>query len=260
MIFDSEQLQYITCDTKNNLVFGSPGSGKSTALQGRIEYLLSTGAPIFSQLVITFYVTTKENLTARLGKVFGELTAFQVRTVHSVCYALIDTKDVSTSIVRALNAENAKFADYFKNISNIFIDEAQLLDCTAIDLVKKIRDACPWISVDLIGDPAQNCKTDVSCEEDEVMIQYAGHKYELLNNYRSCSNIVAFCNQTHPFSQITPMKSTSGKSGRIQLFVGTRAEQLNYFYTQLQSLQMNETIGILCSCRHPHPGMNTHIC
>ena len=42
---------------QNNVVVGDPGSGKSTALKGRIEQLISNGCKISSQLVMTLYLT-----------------------------------------------------------------------------------------------------------------------------------------------------------------------------------------------------------
>ena len=259
-------MKYITCCTKNNVVFGPPGSGKSTALKGRIEHLVSVGSKLSSQLVMTFYVTTKENLNVKLQETFGAHTSRQVRTVHSICWNLLPDgeKDVSTAIVRVIRLDNSILAAYFNGISHIYVDESQLLDNTSIDFIKKIREACPYISVDLLGDPAQNCKTHVSCEEEEFMMQYSGPGYEFLNNYRSCASIVNFCNLTHPFVQTKPMRSVTttadgGKCGTF-LFCGTRDEQLTFLFQWIESLPKNETKAILCACRHPHASMATHIC
>lgn len=262
MSYDAEQLAYITCRTKNNVVFGPPGSGKSTALRGRIEHLLSEGHVRSSQLVMTFYLTTKENLTARLQDVFGSETARQVRTVHSICFHLLSeaTKDATTSIVRALRVPGATFATYFTGVSHVYVDEGQLLDSTAIDLVRKIRTCCPWISVDLLGDPAQNCQTEVGGEDEEFLMQYDGPRYELLNNYRSCARIVDFCNRAHPFTQMKSMRSTTERQGSVRLFCGTRDEQLAHLFDFLASVSPHESKAILCSCRHPHPQMRTHLC
>lgn len=266
MLYDEEQLKYITCCTRNNVVFGPPGSGKSTALKGRIEYLVSVGSKLSSQLVMTFYVTTKENLTVKLQETFGAHTSRQVRTVHSICWNLLPDgeKDVSTAIVRVIRLNNSSLTSYFQGISHIYVDESQLLDNTSIDLIKKIREACPFISIDLLGDPAQNCKTHVSCEEGEFMMQYSGPRYEFINNYRSCASIVNFCNLTHPFVQAKPMKSVTsaadgGKCGTF-LFCGTRDAQLTFLFQWIESLPKNETKAILCACRHPHASMATHIC
>ncbi len=262
MLYDAEQIAYITCQTKNNVVVGNPGSGKSTALKGRIEHLISTGCKKSSQLVMTFYLTTKENLTMKLQDVFGYETKNQVRTVHSICYNLLseESKDVSTSIVRVLRIPGGVFAKQFINVSHIYIDEGQLLDSTAIDLVKKIRNCCPWMSVDLLGDPAQNCKTEVNDETEEFMIQYNGPRYELVNNYRSCPEIVDFCNLAHPFTERRQMKSMRKGKGSVNLFCGTREEQFEQLFDILQSLPKHESKAILCACRHPHAQMKTHVC
>ncbi len=265
MNYDEEQLKYITCNTKNNVVFGPPGSGKSTALKGRIDYLLSLGHKLSSQLVMTFYVTTKENLTIKLQNTFGSYTSRQVRTVHSICWNLLPhaEKDVSTAIVRVLRLDNSILAAYFDGISHIYVDESQLLDNTSIDLIRKIRAACPYISVDLLGDPAQNCKTFVMCEEEEFMMQYTGRRHEFVNNYRSNPQIVDFCNLTHPFlltKHMISKRTIADTQNSIFLFCGTRNEQMNFLLQWIESLPRHESKAILCACRHPHASMATHIC
>lgn len=262
MLYDEDQLSYINCKTKNNVVVGNPGSGKSTALKGRINHLIYNGCKISSQLVMTFYLTTKENLTMKLKDVFGNETKHQVRTVHSICYNMLSeqSKDVTTAIVRVLRIPADMFTRHFKDISHVYIDEGQLLDSTAIDLVKKIRTCCPWISVDLIGDPAQNCKTEVNDESEEFMIQYNGPKYELVNNYRSVSEIVDFCNEAHPFNIRKPMKSKHEGTGAVNMFCGSREEQFKHLSDILNSLPKHESKVIMCACRHPHPQMKTHVC
>jgi hypothetical protein len=261
-MYDEDQLYYINCNTKNNVVVGNPGSGKSTALKGRIDKLIQNGCKKSSQLVMTFYLTTKENLTTKLKEVFGNETKNQVRTVHSICYNMLSeqSKDVTTAIVRVLRIPAEIFAIHFKDISHIYIDEGQLLDSTAIDLVKKIRTCCPWISVDLIGDPAQNCKTEVNDESEEFMIQYNGPKYELVNNYRSVLEIVDFCNESHPFNIRKPMKSKREGTGSVSLFCGSREEQFKHLFDLLDSLPKHESKVIMCACRHPHTQMKTHVC
>jgi len=262
MLYDEEQMAYIVCRTKNNVVVGNPGSGKSTSLKGRIEHLISNGCKISSQLVMTFYLTTKENLTIKLQDLFGDETRNQVRTVHSICYNMLSeqSKDVTTAIVRVLRIPADIFAIHFKDVSHVYIDEGQLLDSNAIDLVRKIRTSCPWISVDLIGDPAQNCKTEVNDETEEFMIQYNGPRYELVNNYRSVPEIVNFCNEAHPFTVRKPMKSRREGNGRVNLFCGSREEQFKYLFDILNSLPKHESKAILCACRHPHTQMKTHVC
>jgi len=262
MLYDEDQMAYINCETKNNVVVGNPGSGKSTAIKGRIEKLIFNGCKISSQLVMTFYLTTKENLTIKLQDVFGNETRNQVRTVHSICYNMLSdqSKDVTTAIVRVLRIPSDIFSRHFKGVSHVYIDEGQLLDSTAIDLVKKIRTCCPWISVDLIGDPAQNCKTEVNDESEEFMIQYNGPRYELVNNYRSVPEIVKFCNEAHPFNIRKPMKSQRKGTGRVTLFCGSREDQFKHLFDILKSLPKHESKAILCANRHPHTQMKTHIC
>lgn len=262
MLYDEDQMAYINCKTKNNVVVGNPGSGKSTALKGRIENLIFNGCKISSQLVMTFYLTTKENLTMKLQDVFGDETRNQVRTVHSICYNMLSaqSKDVTTAIVRVLRIPADIFARHFKDVSHVYIDEGQLLDSTAIDLVKKIRTCSPWISVDLIGDPAQNCKTEVNDEAEEFMIQYNGPRYELVNNYRSVPEIVNFCNEAHPFTFRKQMMSKRTGNGRVNLFCGSREEQFKHLFDILKSLPKHESKAILCACRHPHTQMKTHVC
>ena len=221
MRYDDRQLAYIRCSSRNNIVIGNPGSGKTTALQGRLEYMLRSH-PVESQFVLTFYKSTQEYLEVRLQEIFGVHTRQQVRTVHSVCYALVDSIDVSTAIVRALRLDDDAFVSFFKNVRNVYIDEAQTLDEHMMDFVQKLKRICHWLSVDVLGDAAQNCRTEVTCQEEEFMLQYLHSGtvvYELVNNYRSASKIVNFCVETHPFVGLMPMRATRNEHGAVELWI-----------------------------------------
>ena len=260
MRYDDQQLAYIRCTTTNNVVIGNPGSGKTTALKGRLDYMLQSH-PVESQFVLTFYKSTQEYLEVRLQNIFGAHTRQQVRTVHSVCYALVANMDVSTAIVRALRLNDDAFLAFFKNVRNVYIDEAQTLDQYMMDFVQKLKRVCHWVSVDVLGDAAQNCRTEVASQDEEFMLQYThGNVYELVNNYRSATEIVNFCVETHPFKGLTAMRATRTDKGVVELFVGDQGRQLNHLHTKLLAIPHNQTVGIICACRHAHPGMPTHIC
>lgn len=266
---DVEQRSYVECNTLNNIVVGHPGSGKTTCLENRIGFLLSPVRMLNprSQLVMTFFKATQLNLLCRLNNVFGNLCNQQVRTVHSICYSLLKQNqsfsDVTTVIVRVLRTPDDKIRSYFSSISHIYVDEAQVLNQTMVELLVKIRRSCPWISVDLLGDPAQGIWNQVQSMNDEFMLKWmeSGNIYELVNNYRSTRSIVEFCNLTRPSIALQPMRAVRGDEGEVCLFVGSANEQQEFFLESLsRRLQEGGTIAVICANRHSHASMADHVC
>ncbi len=271
MDLDLEQLSYVTTTALNNVVIGHPGSGKTTCLEGRIRYLL--GAPRFlspsSQLVLTFFKATQQNLLSRLEGVFGTRCSQQVRTVHSVCYAICGGRnghsiDLTTVIVRTLRQPDHLLRPHFDAISHIYVDEAQVLNQTMIEFLIKIRRSCPWISLDLLGDPAQGIWNRVESVDEEFMTRWVsgeGQRYELVNNYRSSRSVVAFCNLTRPQVASSPMRAQRDDEGDVTLVVGSREVQKQHFLHSVASrLAQGGSLAAICANRHSHPSMPDHVC
>lgn len=277
--YDADQLAYIHCTSTNNVVIGNPGSGKTTALAARLRHMTrARGYPVTSQLVLTFFKATHLLLFERLSPIFGTDTPRCVRTVHSVCYALTDGADVATAVVRALRLGADAFAREFADVTHVYVDEAQVLNESMVELLVRIRSACAWISVDLLGDPAQNCWTRVASPAAEVMLSWHGRRtYELTRNYRSATDIVRLCNALHPFANdaptercargldhrgvgLRPMQSVRTEQGRVVLFVGSREAQLAHLDEALDRIPLTHTIGVLCANIHGHARMRSHIC
>lgn len=260
---DTEQAAYAHATTSNNVVCGCPGSGKTTALVARVRHRVATGLPLCSQLVLTFFKATQTNLTARLADVFGDSTSRCVRTVHSVCWDIMrgcetEPNDLATLISRALRT--GVIGEWFTGVRDVYVDEAQVLNRSMMEFVDAIRRDCPWVSVDLLGDPAQNIWTRVRDARDEFMARYAGSRYQLRTNYRSSPQIVAFCESQRPAGAEAQMVATAEDGDTPTLFVGDRQQQLRRLLDALRATPPGQTAAVLCANRHGTGRLPAHLC
>lgn len=110
------------------LIISCPGSGKTTTMLRRIEYMLSVGIPASQILMVTFTEAAAREMRERFQKLHaGSSVTFC--TIHSLClkiinesgtargHRILDSRELN-EIVRAAVKETGVFLDDFKKIRN----------------------------------------------------------------------------------------------------------------------------------------------
>lgn len=259
MKLDDDQLGYVQCRTKNNIVVGCPGSGKTSALVARLRHLLSTGVLPTSQLVLTFFKTTQVNLHDRLQDVFGQDTSTCVRTLHSVSYAILRGEADLQTLITSTTRHPDGIREFFCGITNVYVDEAQVLTRPMLHFLDSLRAECGWLSIDLFGDPEQNIWTRVPSRGDEYMNRVAGTRYPLRRNYRSSGRIVAFCNDQRP-GGLSMLPTRDAGTTEPSLFCASGVEQLRELVRCARTRPPGESFVVLCANRHGSTRLPGHVC
>ena len=197
-IIDDKTAPYI-------VVAAGPGSGKTRVLVHKLAALLLMEDVKTEQLLmLTFSRAAATEFKKRLLALVGQAAHFiDIKTFHSYCFDLLGkVGDLSKSgriIKMAVDRIRAGEVEQRKITKTVLvIDEAQDMDDQEFELIKELMDQNENIRVIAVGDDDQNIYQWRGA--DSKYMQYfiderAAVKYELLTNYRSKHNLVAFTNQ-----------------------------------------------------------------
>lgn len=88
MLLNSEQQAAASAPKGHNLIIASAGTGKTSTIVGRIEYLLNSGVYAEEILLLTFTNKASAEMIERVAKIFGEKIAKKIEsgTFHAVAY------------------------------------------------------------------------------------------------------------------------------------------------------------------------------
>ncbi|MDR1138417.1 MAG: RecQ family ATP-dependent DNA helicase [Clostridiales bacterium] len=225
-IIDDKKSEYIG-------IIAGPGSGKTMVLSHKL-------AAIYYQedikheniLMLTFSRAAATEFKIRLIRLIGNAANFvKIKTFHSYCFdllGLLGSLDGSDEIVDETVAKIKEGSiDKSKmSLAIIVIDEAQDMSKSEFELICTLAKYNPGVRVMAVGDDDQNIyEWRGSSSEYLKRIAHAkgnGRKYELLDNYRSVSNIVEFSNSfgdryLKDRLKSNPLKAVSSKVGKIAI-------------------------------------------
>lgn len=224
-IIDNDTSKYI-------VVVAGPGSGKTKVLVHKLASLMLLEDVKHEQLLmVTFSRAAATEFRRRLYDLIGNAAGFiEIKTFHSYCFDLIgrmgnleDAKTVVQDAARMIQNGDVEIGRITKTV--LVIDEAQDMDENEYKMVCALMERNDDLRVIAVGDDDQNIyefRGSSSRYFEEFLAQENAKKYELLDNYRSARNIVAFANQF--VQQITHrMKSTpifavkDGDAGEVEL-------------------------------------------
>ena len=226
------QLKIITDkETKYIVVAAGPGSGKTRVLVHKLASLLLMEDVKHEQLLmLTFSRAAATEFKKRLLKLIGNAANYiEIKTFHSYCFDLLG----KVGSLEKSNVILKKTIDKIKNkeveVSRItktvlVIDEAQDMDEDEFNLINALMEQNEEMRVIAVGDDDQNIYEfrGASSKYLEQFIQAnKAVKNELVENYRSKSNLVHFTNQfikqiQHRLKD-TPIIPKQTDNGKIKL-------------------------------------------
>jgi len=226
------QLKIINDNTSKYIVVAAgPGSGKTRILVHKLASLLLMEDVKHEQLLmVTFSRSAATEFKKRLLKLIGNAANFiEIKTFHSYCFDLLGR-------VGTLEKSNEIIQETIKRIRNgeveagritkavLVIDEAQDIDENEFELINALMEHNEEMRVIAVGDDDQNIyefRGSSSKYLEKLINEKRAVMYELVENYRSKSNIVAFANQ---FLQRipqriknTPIIAVQSDNGKIKL-------------------------------------------
>lgn len=224
-IINDKQSQYI-------VVAAGPGSGKTRILVHKLASLLLMEDVKHEQLLmVTFSRAAATDFKKRLIKLIGTAANFvEIKTFHSYCFDILGrmgTVEKSEDVIgeatqRILNNE-VEISRITKTV--LVIDEAQDMDEDEARLIRALIQKNPDMRVIAVGDDDQNIFSfrGSSSEHMKKLLENENSKlYELVENYRSKSNLVhltnIFVENIKNRMKHRPIIPVQGDNGKICVF------------------------------------------
>ncbi|MCR4928078.1 MAG: RecQ family ATP-dependent DNA helicase [Lachnospiraceae bacterium] len=191
-------------DSKNIVVAAGPGSGKTKVLVHKLASLLLMEDVKHEQLLmLTFSRAAAIEFKKRLRELIGNAANFvEIKTFHSYCFDLLgkfgneaEFDKVVKEAVELLRNGEADLGKITKTV--LVIDEAQDMDENEYGLVEFLMEHNDELRVIAVGDDDQNIYEFRGSDSKFMRALVSDHdakQYSLLDNYRSCGEIVDFSN------------------------------------------------------------------
>ena len=191
-------------ESKYIVVAAGPGSGKTRVLVHKLASLLLLEDVKHEQLLmVTFSRAAATEFKKRLMALIGNAACFvEIKTFHSYCFDLLgkigsleDVKHVvknATEVIRNGEVEPGRISK-----SVLVIDEAQDMDENEYALIEALMQQNEEMRVIAVGDDDQNIyefRGSDSKYLKSFVTEYGATLYEMNENYRSRTAIVAFSN------------------------------------------------------------------
>lgn len=218
-------------ETKYIVVAAGPGSGKTRVLVHKLASLLLMEDVKHEQLLmVTFSRAAATEFKKRLLKLIGNAANYiEIKTFHSYCFDLlgkVGSLEKSDAILKKtidkIKSREVEPSRITKTV--LVIDEAQDMDKDEFSLIVALMEENEDMRVIAVGDDDQNIYEfrGASSKYLEKFIQSKrAIKHELVENYRSKSNLVEFTNQFVRSIQQrlkeTPIIAKQTDNGRIKL-------------------------------------------
>lgn len=244
-------------ETKYIVVAAGPGSGKTRVLVHKLASLLLMEDVKHEQLLmVTFSRAAATEFKKRLLKLIGNAANYiEIKTFHSYCFDLLgkvgslEKSDlILKKTVEKIKNKEVEASRITKTV--LVIDEAQDMDQDEFNLINALMEQNEDMRVIAVGDDDQNIYEfrGASSKYLEQFIQVnKAVKYELVENYRSKSNLVEFTNQfvtriQHRLKDI-PIIAKQTDNGRIKL---VRYQSDNLVTPLVHDILMTGLMGTTC--------------
>ncbi|SHN50613.1 RecQ family ATP-dependent DNA helicase [Desulfitobacterium chlororespirans] len=200
-------------ESQHIIVAAGPGSGKTRILVHKLASLLLMEDVKHEQLLmVTFSRAASNEFKKRLLNLIGNAANYvEIKTFHSYCFDLLGK-------VGTLEKSDEIIQETIKRIKNgdvepgritktvLVIDEAQDMDAHEFALINALMDRNEEMRVIAVGDDDQNIYEFRGASSEymvNLILEKRAKLYELVENYRSKSNLVDFSNQ---FAERIPLR------------------------------------------------------
>ena len=209
------------------VVAAGPGSGKTKLLVHKLASLYMMEDVKHEQmLMLTFSRAAATEFKQRLTSLIGGAANFiQIRTFHSYCFDLLGkvgapekSDGIIAQAVEKIRLSEVDLTRLTKTV--LVIDEAQDMSAAEYSLVETLMEKNDNMKIIAVGDDDQNIyefRGSSSKYFESIMNEPGAKKYELVENYRSNTNIVEFANRfaatissRFKTTPITPIKNENG--------------------------------------------------
>ena len=192
-------------ESKYIAVAAGPDSGKTRVLVHKLASLLLMEDVKHDQLLmLTFSRAAATEFKKRLIHLIGNAANFiEIKTFHSYCFDLsgkVGTLEKSDEIIKItiekIKRKEVEVSRMTKTV--LVIDEAQDMDKDEYGLIRVLMDQNTEMRVIAVGDDDQNIyefRGSSSKYLEQFIRDNHSTTYELVENYRSKANLVAFTNQ-----------------------------------------------------------------
>lgn len=216
-------------NSKYIVVAAGPGSGKTRVLVHKLASLLLMEDVKHEQLLmLTFSRAAATEFKKRLTALIGNASKFvEIKTFHSYCFDLLGkigslegVEDVVKNAAHMI--ENGEVEPGRITKSVLVIDEAQDMDENEYHLIRALMSKNDDMRVIAVGDDDQNIyefRGSSSKYMRAFIEDMNAVKYEMTENFRSCSSIVNLANrfaekigQRMKSEPIVPVKDDAGKT------------------------------------------------
>lgn len=251
------QLKIINDSEPKIVVAAGPGSGKTRVLVHKLASLLLMEDVKHEQLLmVTFSRAAATEFKKRLLKLIGNAANYiEIKTFHSYCFDLLgkvgslEKSDVILKkTIEKIKNKEVEASRITKTV--LVIDEAQDMDEDEYNLINALMEQNEEMRVIAVGDDDQNIYEfrGASAKYLEQFIDVnKAVKHELVENYRSKSNLVEFTNQfvtriRHRLKE-TPIIAKQTDNGRIKL---VRYQSGNLITPLVHDIIKTGLIGTTC--------------
>lgn len=191
--------------TKYMVVAAGPGSGKTKVLVHKLASLFYMEDVKHEQmLMLTFSRAAATEFKKRLMQLVGNAAHYiEIKTFHSYCFDLLGKVGSLEKSGVILKKTTEKIRNNQVEASRItktvlVIDEAQDMDEDEFNLINALMEQNEEMRIIAVGDDDQNIyefRGASSKYLERFILAYKAVKHELIENYRSQSNLVDFTNQ-----------------------------------------------------------------
>lgn len=244
-------------ESKYIVVAAGPGSGKTRVLVHKLASLLLMEDVKHEQLLmVTFSRAAATEFKKRLLKLIGNAANYiEIKTFHSYCFDLLGKVGSLEKSDAILKKTTEKIKNKEVEASRItktvlVIDEAQDMDEDEFNLINALMEQNEEMRVIAVGDDDQNIYEfrGANSKYLEQFIQVnKATKHELVENYRSKSNLVNFTNQfvKHISNRLkdTPIIPHQTSNGYIRL---VRYQSSNLITPLVNDIITTDLIGTTC--------------